>query len=217
MLSYYNEILKETNPLEYLFAENFLYHLTEKIGLKYLQIKKLKIEKQILGMDILLIINDNIYIIIEDKTFTSERKNQMNGYREKVINNYKIKEENVYCIYYKTGDESYSNISLIQQGKNIYTILREEIISLLKKYKGSNIIHEDYLLNLIDIQNEREFFKDRDLRISSFSWNEIIGFYNELDKSFFKLKQEGIMPKDIGFNWHYTPNKKGGFMCSLKM
>lgn len=213
VLSYYNEILKETYPLEYLFAENFLYHLTEKIGLKYLQIKKLKIEKQILAMDILLIINDNIYIIIEDKTFTSERKNQMNGYREKVINNYKVKEENVYCIYYKTGDESYSNISLIQQGKNIYTILREEIISLFKKYKGSNIIHEDYLLNLIDIQNERECFKDRDLRISSFSWNEIIGFYNELDKSFFKLKQEGIMPKDIGFNWHYTPNKKGGFMC----
>ncbi|WP_330112706.1 PD-(D/E)XK nuclease family protein (plasmid) [Cetobacterium somerae] len=213
VLSYYDEIFKETYSLEYLFAEKFLYHIMEKVGLKNLQVKKLKLEKQVLAIDILLIINDSIYIIIEDKTFTSERENQMNGYREKVINKYKVKEENVYCIYYKTGDESYSNLYLIQQGKNTYTILREEIISLFKKYEGNNIIHEDYLLNLIDIQNEKESFKDRDLRIESFNWSEIIGFYNELDKSFLRLKQEGIMPKDIGFNWHYTANKQGGFMC----
>ena len=82
VLSYYDEIFKETYSLEYLFAEKFLYHIMEKVGLKNLQVKKLKLEKQVLAIDILLIINDSIYIIIEDKTFTSERENQMNGYRE---------------------------------------------------------------------------------------------------------------------------------------
>ena len=68
----------------------------------------------------------------------------MNGYREKIIKHNQAKEENVYCIYYKTGDESYKNISLIQEGKNIRTFLREEIIEIFDKYEGSNIKFKKY-------------------------------------------------------------------------
>lgn len=137
----------------------------------------------------------------------------MNVYIEKIIKHYQAKEENVYCIYYKFGDESYKNISLIQEGKNIRTFLREEIIEIFDKYEGSNIIFQDYLLNLKAIQNEKESFKSKDLRKDTFTWNEVIGFYNELDKAFVRLKSEGIIPKDIDFNWYYTANQKGGFMC----
>ena len=69
------------------------------------------------------------------------------------------------------------------------------------------------ILNLKNIQNERESFKNKNLRKDTFTWNEVIGFYNELDKAFVKLKSEGIVPKNIDFNWQYTANQKDGFMC----
>lgn len=213
VLDYYNDLFKDKYPLENKFARYVISEILEKIEIKNLEINSLEVKKQFMAIDILLILNDKIYIIIEDKTFTSERENQMNGYREKIIKHYQAKEENVYCIYYKTGDESYKNISLIQEGKNIRTFLREEIIEIFDKYEGSNIIFQDYLLNLKAIQNERDSFKSKDLRKDTFTWNEVIGFYNELDKAFVKLRSEGIMPKDIDFNWQYTANQKGGFMC----
>ncbi len=216
VLDYYADIYKEKYELENKFARFFIDKIIEKIEIKNLEINSLKVEKQFMKMDVLLILNEEIYIIIEDKTFTSERKNQMNSYREKIIKGYKdctVKEENVYCIYYKTGDESYRNISLIQERKNIRTFLRGEIIEIFDKYEGKKILFQDNLLNLKDIQSKRETFKNRDLRKKTFTWEEVIGFYNELDKAFVKLKYEGVMPKDIEFNWHYTANKKGGFMC----
>lgn len=213
VLDYYEEKFKDKYPFEYEFARFFIDKLLKKLGIQNLKINSLEVKKQHMSIDILLIINKSIYIIIEDKTFTSERENQMNGYREKVIKSYEVIEENVYCIYYKTGDESYTYVSLIQTGKNTNTLLREEIIEIFENYKGNNIIFEDYVLNLKDIQNERENFKNRDLRRETFTWNEIIGFYNELDKAFVQLKFEGLMLEEIEFNWHYTANKNGGFMC----
>ncbi|MGL5055743.1 MAG: hypothetical protein ACRC54_08720, partial [Fusobacteriaceae bacterium] len=97
--------------------------------------------------------------------------------------------------------------------KNRRLALREEIIEIFEKYEGSNILFQDYLLNLKDIQNERENFKNKNLKKESFTCNEIIGFYNELDKALVKLKSERIMPKDIEFNWRYVANQNGGFMC----
>ncbi|MGL6024897.1 MAG: PD-(D/E)XK nuclease family protein [Cetobacterium sp.] len=213
VLDYYNANWKTKHVLEHKFAKFFIHNLFKKLSIDNIEINSLEIKKQFMAIDILLIINENIYIIIEDKTFTSERENQMNGYREKVIKNLKALEQNVYCIYYKTGDESYTNTSLIGDRKNIETLLREEIIEIFEKYEGSNILFEDYLTNLKDFQNERENFKNRNLKKEIFTWNEIIGFYNELDKAFVKLKSVEKMPKDIGFNWQYVANQNGGFMC----
>lgn len=213
VLDYYKDEWKSKYSLEYKFARFFIHKLFEKLGIEKIEINSLEIKKQFMGIDILLIINENLYIIIEDKTFTSERENQMNGYREKVINHCKALEQNVYCIYYKTGDESYTNTLLIRDRTNIETLLREEIIEIFEKYEGSNIIFEDYLTNLKDIQNERQNFKTKNLKNESFTWSEIVGFYNELDKAFVRLKLAGIMPKDIGFNWGYVANQNGGFMC----
>ncbi|MGL6024229.1 MAG: PD-(D/E)XK nuclease family protein, partial [Cetobacterium sp.] len=196
VLDYYNDTWKTKHISEYNFAKFFIHSLFKKLNIENIKINSLKIEKQYMAIDILLIINESIYIIIEDKTFTSERQNQMNEYREKVIKQFNTLEQNVYCIFYKTGDESYTNISLIKDRKNIETLLREEIIEIFEKYEGFNILFQDYLLNLKDLQNERENFKNRNLKKESFTKPEIIGFYNELDKVFVKLKYEGKMPKD---------------------
>nr|WP_293995446.1 PD-(D/E)XK nuclease family protein [uncultured Fusobacterium sp.] len=213
VLEYYKDIFKEKHPFENKFAKFFVGKILKKIGLEDFKINTLEVKKQFMAIDILVIINNSIYVIIEDKIFTSERKNQMNEYREKVINFYKTHESKVYCIYYKTGDESSENIALIQKEKNTVTILRNEIINIFDKYDGVNIIFQDYLSNLKDIQAEREFFKSKDLRESSFTWQEVIGFYNELDKTFVTLKEKGLMPKDIKFNWEEVSNPKGGFIC----
>lgn len=85
------------------------------------------------------------------------------------------------------------------------------IINLFEKYKGNNLIFNDFINNLQDMQNKR----DKYLKVhpKNFEWYETIGFYHALDKEFEKLKKENIFPRDIIFNWNYIPNKSGGLMC----
>lgn len=195
-------------------AENFIKLILKKIGLEDLKIEKIDFKKQYMSIDVLIIINDELYIIIEDKTFTSQGKNQMNGYRNKIIDKHEMAtQENVYCIYYKTGDESFHSLDIIKNEDKTFIFLRDEIIQMLKSYNGNNIIFNDYLINLEDMKNERENYINRNLYKEKLAWVEIIGFYNALDEEFKKLKSEKIMPEEINFSWEYTPNPNGGFMC----
>ena len=239
VLSFYSKGLEVDNKLEYEFAKNFLKKLLEESleqlkslkdekMLKKLEkleeiIKKLnkehievEIKKQFLKIDVLLIIDKDVYVIIEDKTFTSEGKNQINGYIDKLIKNIgniesikNANEENIYSIYYKTGDESFQNIE-DKKKQQITTILSDQIIEIFKGYKGNNIIFQDYLFNLLIVKKKKEAFKDRNLLNSYFKEEEIIGFYHELDKKFQELKAKD---SDIVFNWHYVSNPSGGFIC----
>ena len=170
----------------------------------------------------LLIIDEDIYVIIEDKTYSNESKDQIKTYMEKLKDNNtnniveKANEENIFPIYYKTGDESFQKMA-DKKNQSITTILRDQIIDIFEGYKGSNIIFQDYLLNLINIENKRAAFQTRDLRNSYFSEVEIIGFYHKLDEIFKKLKDEektdsNFISKLI-FDWHYVSNPNGGFMC----
>jgi len=53
---------------------------------------------------VLCIINSTYYIIIEDKTNTSEHDNQLDRYYN-LISKKDIPENNILCIYYKSGEE----------------------------------------------------------------------------------------------------------------
>lgn len=208
LFSFAKEEYKE-NIKEYEFANFILKELLKKCNLETLKIENLDIKKQFYGIDILLIINEKTFIIIEDKTNTNERENQLENYKNK-INQHFIKNgiDNLKTVYYKTGDESLDNIKRKKENLDC-VLMREDILKLMENYDGNNIIINDYIENLKNIQASRENFRNKDLRKEIFNWSEILGFFNALDKEFNK----GILPERIGFNWGYTANQNGGFMC----
>ncbi len=214
----YREYSQKNFPKEYEFSKIFIEKLLEKVQCDNIVIDSLKIYKQHYKIDVLLEINESIYIIVEDKIHTGESKDQIKNYIDKLasIEEKNILPENIYALYYKTGDESYQNIKnketyAKEKNLNLGTFLREEIIELFSLYSGENLIIKDYLENLKKMQLERENFKVKDLRTNYFTWNEINGFYHELDKIFKDFNQDdnSLYPS----NWGYTSNPSGGFMC----
>ncbi len=207
LFSYVKEEYRE-NIKEYEFANFILKELLKKCNLENLNIKSLEIKKQFYGIDILLIVNEKNFIIIEDKTNTNEREKQLERYKNKIKQYFSEKGiENLKTVYYKTGDEPLNNIKLKREYVDC-VLMREDILSLMEKYEGNNIIINDYIDNLKNIQKSRENFKNKDLRSEILNWNEIHGFYNALDKEF----EKGILPEGVNFNWEYVANPKGGFM-----
>lgn len=204
---------------EYNFANFFLKNILKKFSLD-IEIKKLEIRKQFYFIDILLIINDEYYIIVEDKTFTDERKGQIKSYKDKlkeILQDKKIifDEEKIYGLYFKTGNESLKNIKDKEniEGIKVKSLMRKEIIEIFENYTGDNIIFKDYFSYVKELQERTENFVKVDLRKEMYSWEEIKGLYNALDLEFRKLKEKRMLSEQIGFNWGYTANQNGGFMC----
>lgn len=207
LFSYAKEEYKE-NRKEYEFSNFILKVILRECGLENIKLEKLEIKKQFYGIDILLIINERNFIIIEDKTYTNEREKQIESYKNKIIQYFSNERiDSLKTVYFKIGDESLNNIKLKRE-KVDCVLMREDILRLFENYNGDNIIINDYIENLKNIQKEREEFRNKDLRTEIFSWNEIIGFYNALDKEF----DRGILPKGVNFNWEYVSNPNGGFM-----
>lgn len=200
---------------EYEFSKLFLEYILEKLDLK-IYVENLEIRKQYKNMDVLLILNKEYYIIIEDKINSNEMEKQISGYRKKLEEDVEIKKENIFAIYFKTGDESYTNLKLKEKKVNdikISTfIIREEILELFKKYEGNNSIFKDYQKHFQKVQDEISDYKSL-IYAEQYPWRKIIGFYKALDMEFVKLKKQNKLAKNIGFNWGYTPNQRGGFMC----
>ena len=68
------------------------------------------------------------------------------------------------------------------------------------------------------MEEERNNFRNIDLRKEKLSWNEIVGLYNQLDKEFYTLKENGNFPEDSNgeenfFNWGDVHNQGGNFLA----
>jgi len=84
-----------------------------------------------------------ISFIVEDKTYTSHHSNQLSRYREDIKKKDNIKEEEIVCIYFKTGyiypcDEK----AKTEHGYEILDYKR--IHDFLQDYKTDNLIFESY-------------------------------------------------------------------------
>lgn len=217
VFSYFDEEYKNSYPKEYEFSKFFIKDIFKRLNIN-IEPKKLEIKRQHLNIDILLIVNNSIYIIIEDKIHATEGDKQIESYVEKVSNEYKTTKKNIYSLYYKTGDESYRSLENKKSYNNFIYMMREDIISIFENYNGDNIIILDYIENLKSMEEERNNFRNIDLRKEKLSWNEIVGLYNQLDKEFYTLKENGNFPKDSNgeenfFNWGDVHNQGGNFLA----
>lgn len=154
----------------------FLESLFKKCGKELLSnYQKVEILKQKKFIDILCIVDEKFYIIIEDKVFTSEHSNQLSTYKRKILEQ-KILEENILCIYYKTGEEfqkSYieKNEFIIFEKKDILNVFQNATEGSIK-----NCIFADYQSHIKKLENSADY---KEQRIEAWDTNAWIKFVNE--------------------------------------
>ena len=156
-----------------------------------------EVRKQDNFIDILCIINYDIYILIEDKTWTKNHSDQLRRYVDN-IKSKNISESKILPIYFKTGDQSdYREIH-----KNGYIVFsRSDFLKVLNAGHMTGITNQiflDYRNHLQKIDNEVNSYKI--LPVSEWKWESWKGFFIELQQ----LLKDG--------NWDYVPNPSGGFL-----
>jgi len=158
------------------------------------KIEQVEVKKQDNNIDVLCIINGTYPILIEDKTGTKNHSNQLASYLEDVKGR-DFEEKKIIPIYFKTEDQaSYSDV--VENGYQPF--LREDFLSILNTYMGTNAIFVDYRGYLQSITDKIESYRSKEL--SKWGWYAWIGFYLELQKQ-------------LGSgHWDYVANPAGGFL-----
>ena len=117
----------------------------------------LEIFQQKFKIDVLLSLKgENKVIIIEDKTYSSEHHNQIAVYRDKILtsakdpyNEFGIDNNvEITTVYLKTGF-FYDNDKKV---KSDIVVQSEDLIKIIEKYCGENVMLNDYYEYLMDVQ-----------------------------------------------------------------
>ncbi|TDE05821.1 PD-(D/E)XK nuclease family protein [Flavobacterium sandaracinum] len=158
--------------------------------------EKIEIRKQSNNIDIICIIDDTNVILIEDKVHTKNHGGQLERYYTILQGKYPI--ENIYPVYFKTGDQSnYKNIQKI--GYKVF--LRNDFLEVLNfgSQKGiQNEIFNDFKNHLQGIENSVQSYLH--LPVDKWHWDSWKGFYMALQE-------------EIGDGqWDYVPQMNGGFL-----
>ncbi len=182
------------NPELHQSAVELIKKMCAKQNVSIGNIKSITIERQVKGLDILVILNDCIALLIEDKTFTSEHSNQLNKYREQLRKRLEGKQQ--VCIYYKIGEQS--NYSTIYASEfNLFS--RKDMLMILRKGESNGVTHPlyiDYLNHLKELEQKYNSFEFLPvLEWSDYSWQ---GFYQAIQT-------------DLGGKWGKVSNPRGGF------
>lgn len=160
-------------------------------------IKKIVVRKQWNNIDLYVEINDDTVLIIEDKVNTTKHDNQIERYRQTVENN--CKNKNQYFAYVKTGNEPKDILTAIAE-KGYKTVLRRDLLGILRKYNGKHPLVVDYRTYLEYIEAETECFRTQPDWCRK--WYAVQGFFMALEN------EKGICLK----SWGYVPNRAGGFL-----
>lgn len=172
---------------------------------KNLEIRSVECKKQENYIDVFAIVNKKYAVIIEDKTNTSEHSNQLKRYSEWVLRRKKYSDLELYCVYYKTGNESYAKLNRLAGSykkefpfEHFSIITRKEVLDVLNQSTTNNAIFCDYVEHLRKIQNITLSYSS--LPINKWKWEAWQGFYMALEKEL-----------NTG-DWGYVANPSGGFL-----
>ena len=173
-------------------AQSFVKLLTNN---EDLDIKQIKVSRQVKNIDIVAEINDNTILIIEDKTNTTIHDKQLEKYKVAIEDQYHNHEK--YFVYVKTGNEPKSILNKVDES-GYETVLRDDILTCLKKYQGNNILLCNFIEYLQKIEDETLSFQDHSVnKWSRYAWE---GFFKKLEN-------------EININdWNYVSNESGGFL-----
>ena len=174
---------------------------------------KVEIYQQDNGIDVLARINDKHVLLIEDKTASEPHGDQLARYRTAVVSGQtnlgRVTEEDLFSIYFKTGNQSLATDREIEKKSEYKVFSRGDFLAVLRDYSGENAILLDFKKHLADLERLTQSFRqwritDRDGDRNWYGWE---GLYRELEK---RLFAPGSAQRWRG--WGYVPNPSGGFL-----
>ncbi|MDF3124372.1 PD-(D/E)XK nuclease family protein [Rheinheimera sp. 1928-s] len=159
-----------------------------------------EVKKQVNGIDILCIVNNDMAILIEDKVGTKQHSQQLQRYKKYLLEDLGFTSEKVIPLYIQTRDQS-DYLEVEEHG--FHVIRRCDLLAIFEGEKGiiaceKNDILHDFSDYLRELENDIQSYAT--LPISEWTWNSWIGFYSEIQKHL----QCG--------HWGYVPNPAGGFL-----
>lgn len=194
---------RDANPHLNDLAKSFMTLIYSRAGQEVPTVfSKVKVEKQVKGIDILCIVNNDVAILIEDKVGTEQHSQQLQRYKDHLLKELKFDLEKIIPLYIQTREQSdYREV----EEHGYHVIRRSDLLELFEGEVGiiactkSEILRNfsDYLRA---IENDIQSYAV--LPISKWtrnSWNSWIGFYSEIQKHL----QCG--------HWGYVANPAGGF------
>lgn len=143
-------------------------------------ITSVKCKKQMYHIDVFAIVNEKYALIIEDKTDTKEHGEQMKRYSELVLNDIKYSKYELRCTYYKSGNESITNLKKLSIDCN--QVFRKQVLEKLFPYveKTQNPIFVDYMNHINEIENLTSSYLTE--VVDNWADEAWEGFYMELEK-----------------------------------
>jgi hypothetical protein len=175
-----------------------IYHRAEvEFPIEFLSID---IRKQVGGIDVLCVINNDMAILIEDKVGTKQHSDQLARYKDHVFSKLGFAADKVIPVYIQTGDQS----DYIEVEKHGYHALRRrDLLEIFesesgKLAKSQSDIFCDFSDYMRHIEDDVQSFLI--LPLPEWAWNSWKGFYTEIQR---KL-HDG--------NWDYVANPAGGFL-----
>jgi hypothetical protein len=179
LASWANPALKGTalHATATLFLDTLLEVAREPKVSQYTCIKALKQQK---GIDVLLLVNDDIAIIVEDKTNTRDHSDQLNRYRTAVTKMFPSR-HTVAAVYFKTGDQcDYRSAEDAGYG----CFLRGDFLKILRRGEAlgvTNAIFTDFHRYLQGI--EEAVTKFATFPLQEWKRNQWQGFFEALRKA----------------------------------
>lgn len=151
------------------------------------------------GLDILVLIDDDLALLIEDKITSYEHNDQLLRYKSAIAERYGTRK--LIGVYAKTGDQS-SFHAVRQSG--FVPFLRGDFLDVLRpaREETGNAIVLDFLDRLEHMDECARMFLTSPYsywRTSGAAWS---GFYEWLKS----------VLADCDFDWNYVPNPRGGFV-----
>jgi hypothetical protein len=178
-------------------GKDFILSLIKKVYPGFSDaIVTVKSGRQLNHIDIWAIVNDEYFIIIEDKTETTKHGSQLLNYKKWAEKHYALYKP--ILIFLKTGNESFTRLSSIEEKEGYKWFSRQEFLNILEKHTIQNDIYMDYLFHLQRIEQETQSYHTKK---GLASWFGSQGFFLFLQSHIKKYT-----------DWAYVPNQSGGFM-----
>ena len=197
------------------FVHALLNHKREGKSVELPEEIATEIHQQDKSIDVLARINGKQVLLIEDKTGTGDHSGQLKRYYDHVAGGDtkkllgKTAPEDIYPIYFKTGNQSLADDRRIErtiEGVNGYRVFnRENFLKVLNGHEGNNPILMDYRQYLQDVEDDTNGYKEWK-KDSSKSWHAWEGFFRCLECEL------GIEDDVEDAPWGYVHNQSGGFL-----
>lgn len=201
LLSWAHNDHKETHPHLHDVGKALLSLIFRRAKIEAQQdFSTIDIQKQVCGIDILCVINNQITIIIEEKAGTKQHSDQLKTYKNHILNNPSFNSHKVIPVYIQTGDQSdYLEV----ENNGYHAIGRKDLLEIFESESGKlarphSDIFKDFSDYMRKIENAVQSYLV--LPLSKWSHNSWKGFYTNIQQQL----QSG--------NWDYVANPAGGFV-----